>query len=126
MRLTPATRARLQAMLACLGTLVLWWRFPARLTLSLLIMVGVFALLAWFSPRAYAPVQRAFDAVTHGILAVLSWTLLGLVYFGLFTPLRLWRGLVHQDPLHLRAAERDEPATFLQPSAPAPRFDRQF
>lgn len=126
MPLTPTNRGRLHALLACLGTLILWWRFPGRLTFGLIVVAGVLALLACFSPRAYAPVQRAFDATTHGILAVLSWTMLGLVYFGLFTPLRLWRGLTHKDPILLRAADSPKIVTFLQPSAPASSFERQF
>jgi hypothetical protein len=64
--------------------------------------------------------------VTHALLTTLSWILLALVYFGLFTPLRLWRGLIGKDPLQLYAHPRADITSFLQPSARAARFDRQF
>jgi hypothetical protein len=71
-------------------------------------------------------VQRILDRFARRMLAAFTWLVLGLVYFGLFTPLRLWRTLLRRDPLRLR---RDPAATtYLQPMRPAPaaRFDRQF
>lgn len=126
MPLAPANRARWHALLACVGTLVLWWRFPGPATVSLLALALSLALLSWISPRSYAPVQRGFDAVIRALLATITWCLLGLVYFGLFTPLRLWRTLRRTDPLQLRRSQR-QPATYLEPLARhRTNFDRQF
>ncbi len=59
------TRPRLQATLACVGTLVLWrWRSgvgPAALAG----VAAALALLAWVAPARYAPVQRALDRIIH-------------------------------------------------------------
>lgn len=91
-----------------------------------MVLTGIFAVLAWGAPAAYAPVQRSLDRVVALLLKTLSWVVLTLTYFGLFTPLRAYRGLRGVDPLQLtRDASR---ATYLDPAPPlAPgRFDRQF
>ena len=125
MSVTPASRARLQATLACAGTTLLWWRHENLTTSVLLALAAGFALLAWIAPERYAPVQRAFDFITHGLLTAFSWLLLGLVYFGVFTPLRVGRTLLRRQPFPVRADPTA--ATYLQtlPSTPR-RFDRQF
>lgn len=126
MALTPATRARLQATLACAGAAFAWWRFGGIWPVALFAVLGLFALLAWASPRHYAPIQRGLDRVVNGFLAVVTWVVLGAVYFGLFTPWRLWRTLTKNDPLDRR---RDPTAaSYLRPLPPAAtgRYDRQF
>lgn len=89
-------------------------------------LTAALAFVAWTSPARYAPVQRALDRVLHGVLAALTWVLLGVIYFAVFAPLRLWRHLRGIDPLH----RRPDPAaaSYLSPlPLPAPdRFDRQF
>lgn len=87
---------------------------------------GSLALMAWISPPHFAPIQRALDRALHAVLAGLTWLLLGLIYLGLFTPLRAWRALVRRDALQLR---RDPAATtYFRPLPPPPpgHFDRQF
>ncbi len=126
MALAPARRARLQATAAFAGSLLLHWRLRGPASLGLAVVLGALAALAWISPAAYAPVQRAFDRVTHALLVALTWLVLGLVYFGLFVPMRLGRALLRRDPLQLR---RDPAAvSFLHPLAPrsADHFERPF
>ena len=121
----PFTRARLQATAACAGTLVLWtWR-GGLLPATLAGIAAILALVAWVAPDRYAPVQRALDRLIHLLLTAITWTLLALVYFLVFTPLRAVRALSRRDPL---ARAPDPTATsYLQPLAPGPRrFDRQF
>jgi hypothetical protein len=126
--MTPVSilRTRLQATVASVFALALWWRigglWPAALT-------GVFAalaLLAWFSPSRYAPVQHGLDALARWIAGGFSWLLLGLIYFGLFTPLHWFGALLGKDPLKLKT--RDGGVSYLEP-IPQPetdRFKRQF
>jgi hypothetical protein len=125
MPLAPANRARLQATAACVGTLALWtWRGGAA-PATLAGIMAALAVLAWVAPARYAPVQRVLDRGIHLLLAGITWTLLGLVYFLVFTPLRFLRGLTGRDPL----ARQPDPAaaSYLQPLPPGPRrFDRQF
>ena len=124
---TPsAARARLQATAAWAGTLFLYWRIGGVFPAAAAVVAGALALLAWTNSARYAPVQRTLDRVLHFLLAGLTWVLLAVLYLVLFTPMRLWRGLVRRDPLQ----RRFDPAatTYLQslpPPAPG-RFDRQF
>jgi hypothetical protein len=119
------TRPRLQATFACAGTLILWrWRGgtgPAVLAG----LAAALALVAWVAPARYAPIQRALDRIIHWLLTAITWVLLGLVYFLVFTPLRFVRSLAGRDPL----ARQPDPAapSYLQLPPPGPRrFDRQF
>jgi len=126
MALSPTARARLQATLAWTGTLVLWWRMGGIGPAMAAGATGSLALMAWVSPPHFAPIQRVLDRVLHALLGGLTWLLLAIIYFGLFTPLRGWRALTRRDALQPRA----DPAatTYLRPLPPASseRFDRQF
>jgi len=126
MALAPHQRARLQASLAWIGTLVLWWRIGGIPAAMLAGAAGSLALMAWVSPPHFAPIQRALDRVLHAILAGLTWFLLALIYLGVFTPLRGWRSLTRRDDLRLRPDP--SASTYLRPLRPsAPdHFDRQY
>jgi len=125
MSLSPVARARLQASLACAGTLALWaWR-RGQGPATLAGVAAALALIAWIAPARYAPFQRALDWILHQVLAGLTWLLLGLVYFLVFTPLRCVRALAGRDPLQ-RRADPTAPS-YLRTLPPASgRFDRQF
>jgi hypothetical protein len=118
-------RPRLQATIAHAVTTSLWlWR-GGPLPAALAIIAAALALLAWLSPRAYAPFARAFEKLGHGFLAVFTWFALGLIYFGVFTPLRLLRSLRRHDPLQRRFDPTAK--TYLRPLPQTPpNFDRQF
>lgn len=126
MALAPVSRARLQATLACAGAGALFaWRGGIGPEIAIGI-TGTLALLAWFLPRRYAPVQEGLDWVLHTALTALTWLLLGLLYLLVFAPLRLGRTLTGRDALQRRSDP--QAATYLQPLPPATdhRFDRQF
>lgn len=126
MPLAPTTRARLQATLACGGACVLFtWRGGLGPTIVFGVTV-VFALMAWITPRVYAPVQRSLDRAVHLVLTAFTWLLLGLLYLLVFTPLRIGRTFFGRDPLQRRIDPAA--ATYLSPIPPAAvnRFDRQF
>jgi len=120
------TRARLQATLAAFGGLVLWWRLHGIIPAMVSGVLAALALLAWLAPERHAPVQRVLDWVTRKLVAGFSWLMLGLVYFGFFTPLRLVGALVGRDPLRLKPEPTGK--TYLRPLPPASagRFGRQF
>jgi hypothetical protein len=124
MSLAPATRARLQASLACSGTLALWWWRGGVGPAALAGLMTSLALLAWTSPPRYAPVQRFLDHLIHLLLTALTWLLLGLVYLLVFTPLRFFCQLTGKDPLE----QKPDPSatTYLRTPGGSGRFDRQF
>jgi hypothetical protein len=125
MDLTPVTRARLQAALAVLIAVLIWWYHRGPLSAVLAAVATILALLAWLSPSHHAPVQRLLDRSARRLVAGFSWLVLALVYFGVFTPLRWLRACVCRPLLTLRPDRRD---TYLQPLPPRPRqhFERQF
>jgi hypothetical protein len=128
MPLTPGNRARLQATLASLIASGVWWRFTTTWTAVVALLLLALAALAWGAPPAYAPVRRALDRAARALAATFTWVVLALVYFGLFTPLRLWRALCRQDPLGLRRPDRSV-VSYLRPvmkHGSARRFERQF
>lgn len=116
---------RLQATVAVIVTSTLWLWHRSPLPAALAIIAAVLALIAWISPATYAPFSRAFERLGHAVLVVFTWLSLGLVYFGVLTPIRLWRSLLRRDPLQ----RRFDPAakTYLRhlPQTP-PDFTRQF
>jgi len=123
---SPVNRARLQASLACAGGLLFGWKIGGFLGASVAGIAVVLVLLAWFAPLHFLPVQRVFDCVTQALVTGISWLLLGLLYFGLFTPMRCWRVLFRRDPLAMNA--NPTATTYLQPLPPAvpDGFKRQF
>lgn len=122
----PPRRARLQATMAAVGALALWIWLRGKGPAVAAGLAASLALLAWVSPPHYAPVQRVLDGIVGFILRAVTWLLLGLIYLGVFIPLRLWRRLTGQDPLQ----QKPDPsaASYLQPlpAAHPDRFTRQF
>jgi hypothetical protein len=124
MPLAPASRARLQASLACVGTLTIWlWR-GSQWSAAFAITAGTLALIAWTIPTRYAPIQRGLDRVVHGFLMLITWFVLAVVYLFVFTPLRIYRSLTGRDAL-ARSFKRNAPTYFTTPPASG-RYDRQF
>jgi hypothetical protein len=118
-------RPRLQSALALAITTSLWLWHRTPLPAALAITAATLAFLAWFTPRAYAPFSRAFEKLGHATLIAFTWLSLGLIYFGVFTPLRLYRTLRRHDPLHRRYDSTV--TTYLTPLPPTPpNFTRQF
>lgn len=119
-------RMRLQASMAAIGVTVLWWRWGGRPLAGISILFALLALVAWISPRRYLPVQRIIDFLVHLLVSTLSWVLLGLVYFGVFTPLRFFFQLTGKDFLaRLPAKGRDSSLVPLSDGVPD-HFKRQY
>lgn len=125
MALTAANRSRLHATLACTITGLLWWR-TRGITFAVIWIVALILLaLACFNPRGYAPVQRLLDSFARILSATVTWVVLGLVYFLVFTPLRVWNRMLGRDPLHVRGPRK---SSFLQNVSANSfgRFERQY
>ncbi len=99
MAFTSKTSPRLAASAALLGGILALWRWPGSpIALSFAATTATLWLLAFFIPRAYAPFHRVFEKIIQLILAVFTYTLLGLVYFLIFAPVGLWLKLRRHDP----------------------------
>ena len=121
-----ALRARWQASLACVVTFVLWRWDEGLIAGAFAIGAAVLALLAWCFPRQYEPISRWLDRFAHAFLVTCTWVALGVVYFGLFVPMRLWRAMRGSDPLQLkRDPQRKSYLLPLKPRA-SRHFERQF
>lgn len=125
MPLASAARARLLSTLGASIAILLWSLTRSPIAATLALVATVLASFAWIAPNRYASVQRRLDTAARALAAGVSWVVLGLVYFGLFAPLRLWRATTRHDALQRR---RDPGATTYLRALPAtpPRFDRQF
>jgi len=125
MALSAANRSRLHATLACVIAGGLWWRTRAVAFATIGTIALVLFALAWINPRLYEPVQRLFTAFGRVLTAVFTWVVLGLVYFFVFTPLRVWNRIFGRDPLGLRAASN---TGFLHEFRPKTlgQFERQY
>ena len=98
------------------------------------IVAGSFAALATLStifslvaPRANLPIYVGLTVLAYPIGFVLSYLIMGLLFFGMITPLGLVFRLIGKDPLH----RRFEPAAQTYWSDPRPRrgkdsYFRQF
>jgi hypothetical protein len=126
MPLSDTHRARLQSSVAAVISVSLWGFTRAPIAAAFAFVLVALSAIAWCSPRTYAPVQRALERAARALAAGFTWTILAIVYFGIFTPFRLWRQIIGKDPL----AQRGRPVndSYLQPvaSSGTPRFDRQF
>lgn len=94
---------------------------------ALLTAAGLLAVLAFSAPGALRPVYLLLTALGLPIGFVMSYVILAVVYFGLFTPLALVFRLVGRDAL----CRKIDPnaATYWTPRRPAKdvkRYFRQF
>ena len=72
----------------------------ARITAGAVMAAGVLlAILAAAAPRALRPVYLALTAIGLPIGFVMSYVILGVVYFGLFTPIGLIFRVIGRDAL---------------------------
>lgn len=119
-------RSQIQATLGAVGGAVLWWRLGSRWAAVIAVFLGALALVAWFSPVRYRPIQRGYDHLTRWVVAGFSWLALALVYFGLFAPFRWFGGLWGKDGLG--RSVRPGATSNLRPLAPASpdHFKRQY
>lgn len=98
---------------AALGAALAWWHWGGLPLALLATAAGLLLLIAVVAPRIYQPVFKVLDRAVQGVLAAFTWFLLGLVYFGLFTPLGSLLRLFGRNPLG-SSSERDS-TTFWEP-----------
>jgi hypothetical protein len=86
---------------------------------------GITLLLALASPRAYAAVDRAVSAVSHGVGRALTWILLAPVFYLFITPYGLLFRRGARDPMK-RRFERSLPSYWKKREEDRANLDRPF
>lgn len=95
-----------------------------------LALLGVGAVSALFSavaPRANLPLYLLLTLVTYPIGFVLSYVIMGVLFFGVFAPMGLVMRLVGRDPLGRRApAAKGSYWQDCRPTRPMSHYFKQF
>jgi hypothetical protein len=73
----------------------------------------VLLLLAWLAPGALAPLHRVWMPAARALARLLTWILLTLVFYLVFTPFGMIMRATGRDPLH-RRWERQAPTYWIQ------------
>lgn len=104
---------------ALLGGLLVWRRSPAALYLFM--ASGGVLLVTLFRPGALQPFNRAWMRLAYFIQLVTSPIVLGVLYFGLLTPIGAVMRLRGRDPMR-RSARPDQVSYWIprEPPGPAP------
>jgi hypothetical protein len=96
---------------------------PAYVCYAVGLVLGVLALTGTIA-GLYA--YRAWMAVAFVIGNVVSRVLLAMIYYGMFTPMALWRRWRGIDPLQLKRGTTDSYWTDVDVTTDAKRAERQF
>lgn len=127
-RLTPGEGHRFAFTLApafLVLAAVLWWRGAPRIAFALAIVGGLLALAGMAIPGRLGPVQRAWMGMAMAISKLTTPILLGIVYYGVITPMGLLRRTIGGNPL--RRPRRDVPTHWIsRGSATRGDLERQF
>ena len=104
---------------ALLGSLLLWQRSPAA-TYAFIASAGVL-LVTLFRPRALQPFTAAWMRLAYCMQLVISPLVLGVLYFGVLTPIGALMRLRGRDPMR-RSARPDQVSYWIprEPPGPAP------
>ena len=105
------------AVFAIIGLLpVLFGRTPRLWALG---VAGLFLAAALFLPRVLTPLNRLWFKLGLLLHRVVSPVAMGIVFFGVITPMALVMRLLGKDPLRLRF-DRDAPTYWIDRSPPGP------
>jgi hypothetical protein len=127
----PASRRELRAFGLSVGgafgvlAALAWWRGRAGTGMGLAVLGSVLVVGGAVAPLALRRVHRVWMALAHAISRVTTPILMGIVYFGLFTPLGAVLRLTGRRPL----ARARSATTFWIDRPPAERrsdMRRQF
>ncbi|WP_341891912.1 SxtJ family membrane protein [Variovorax sp. YR752] len=116
---------------AVFALLAAWagWRHGAMLAAGLLAAVSLlFGLASAWRPALLGPLNRAWMALGHLLGRLVSPVVLGVLFYGVVTPVALVQRLAGRDELRLRL-RRDQPTHWQPRDPPGPggdSFGNQF
>jgi hypothetical protein len=106
------------------------WRGATPWALGFASVSALFLLVTLTAPRLLTPLNRAWMALGHLLGRIISPIVLGVMFFGLITPVALVQRLSGRDALRLRAFRDPKLASHWvrrDPVGPAPEsFRRQY
>lgn len=78
---------------------ILWWRGHTGAIPYLLGASPILALLALVAPVALGPIHKVWMPVAKGVAKVLTWLLLTIAFYVVFTPFGVIMRTIGRDPL---------------------------
>ncbi len=81
---------------------IAWWRGHRGLAQVILALAGSLGVAGLLVPTALGPVQRGWMGLAHLISKVTTPIFMGIVYFGVLSPISLLMGLFGKRPLRPR------------------------
>jgi hypothetical protein len=102
-RLNAAAKGRKFGLTVGTAFLVLaaiaWWRGSPRASMGLAVLGGLLFLAALIIPAHLGPVERAWMGMAELISKITTPVFMGIIYFGLFTPIGFLRRRFGRDHL---------------------------
>ena len=102
-RLTAAATGRKFGLTVGTALLVLaaiaWWRGASRAPTGLSLLGVLLVVAALLVPAHLGPVERAWMGMAHLISRITTPVFMGVIYFGLITPIGVLRRRFGRDPL---------------------------
>jgi hypothetical protein len=86
-------------------SLFAWWRGATTVRALLLLVAGLLVVAGIVVPRHLGPVQRAWMGMARGISRVTTPVVLGVMYFGVMTPMGVIRRTFGRSPLRRTPAD---------------------
>jgi hypothetical protein len=94
---------------------------------SMLIVAGIFGFAALLAPFALKPVFVFLSVITAPIGIALSFFIMTIIFFGMFTPIGLFFKLIGRDAMNRKIElTRCSYWTEREPSPPTERYFRQY
>lgn len=126
-RLTPAEGRKFAFTLApafmALGALV-WWRGEPRIAMALAGIGALLAMAGLIIPGRLGPVERAWMGMARAISKLTTPIFLGIVYYGVMTPMGLLRRTIGRNPL--RRSAKGPTCWVSRKDTPKGDLERQF
>jgi len=91
-----------------------------------LVIGGLLVIAALIAPRALSPVHRGWMAAADVLGWINTRILLGIVFYGLITPVGMIRRLIAEDPMRRRLEPGAETYRVPKPERPGAHMTRQF
>lgn len=103
-----------------------WWRGAAMVALGLAMLGGGLGLAGVLVPGHLTTVHRAWMGLASLLSRITTPLVLGVIYFGVITPIGLLRRMLGRNPLVHRASEGSYFVARAEGAARRSDLDRQF